>query len=146
MCGKLACIMREKIRNKVHESAWGLSDEREVGILFIAGKHKISQIEIAHLLEVDKNTIRGFIDNLERLGLVVRQKNPNNREENLILLTDKGKSIVLEMFDAIVKYERVFLPMFSEEELETLGALLRKFFYSLDDRDSFTSYKKLLPA
>lgn len=135
MCGKLALIMREKIRNTVHESTWGLSDEREVGILFIAGKHKVSQIEIAHLLEVDKNTVRGFIDNLEKLCLVVRQKNPNNRKENLILLTDKGKDIVLEMFDVIVKYERVFLSMFSDEELETLGALLRKFFYSLESND-----------
>lgn len=136
MCAKLAFTLRKNMQNTVSESTWGLSDEREVGILFIANKQQVSQIEIAHILEVDKNTVRTFIDDLENLGLVIRQKNPNNRKENLILLTDKGKKVVGEIFDVVIKYEREFLPMFSDEEIETLGTLLRKFFHSLDEKYS----------
>ncbi|MDD7568054.1 MAG: MarR family transcriptional regulator, partial [Helicobacter sp.] len=111
------------------------NDRREVGILFVIAKRHVSQTEIAKIIDTDKNTIRFFIDHLEDLGLLRRNKNPNNRKENLICLTESGKKRLQEISKILIEHERKVLYMFSDEDLEKFIALLTKIYRGIAKND-----------
>lgn len=71
-CAKLAHYMKYKSKEAVQ--TMGFSDGREIGLLMIVAEKQVSQIEIAEMVDTDKNTVRFFVDRLESLELVKRQK------------------------------------------------------------------------
>ncbi|WP_051293375.1 MarR family winged helix-turn-helix transcriptional regulator [Olivibacter sitiensis] len=71
-------------------------------------KNEVNQQDIANAVQKNKASITPLIDNLCKRGLVTRTLNPDNRRNNLISLTEKGK-----------QYERVFTP-FQEEFFQLL--------------------------
>ncbi|WP_066386551.1 MarR family winged helix-turn-helix transcriptional regulator [Helicobacter himalayensis] len=130
-CAKLAHYMKYKSKEVVQMT--GFSDGREIGLLMIVAEKQVSQIKIAEMVDTDKNTVRFFVDRLESLGLVKRQKNPNNRKENLIILTEQGKQKVDEILLMMLENERKLLYMYSDEEIKELSKLLAKFYKSMEE-------------
>ena len=130
-CAKLAHYMKYKSKEAVQ--TMGFSDGREIGLLMIVAEKQVSQIEIAEMVDTDKNTVRFFVDRLESLELVKRQKNPNNRKENLIILTEKGKQKVDEILMMMLENERKLLYMYSDAEIKELSRLLAKFYKSMEE-------------
>lgn len=49
-------------------------------------------------MAVDRTTIGQLIDSLETKGLLRRQKNPKDRRQNLILLSEEGDNLVKQMW------------------------------------------------
>ena len=133
LCSKLSFLMKQKLEGMIKDTEF--NDRREVGILFVVAKRHVSQTEIAKIIDTDKNTIRFFIDHLEDLGLLRRNKNPNNRKENLICLTESGKKRLQEISKILIEHERKVLYMFSDEDLEKLIALLTKFYRGIVKND-----------
>ncbi|MCI7485673.1 MAG: MarR family transcriptional regulator [Helicobacter sp.] len=125
--------MKQKLEGMIKDTEF--NDRREVGILFVIAKRHVSQTEIAKIIDTDKNTIRFFIDHLEDLGLLRRNKNPNNRKENLICLTESGKKRLQEISKILIEHERKVLYMFSDEDLEKFIALLTKFYRGIVKND-----------
>ncbi len=67
------------------------------------------------------------IDNLEKLGLVERLKDPDDRRAYIVRLTEKGEVKFGEMFPSHATFvEEVVWPALSEEEISTLSELLKK--------------------
>ncbi|MGI0407139.1 MarR family winged helix-turn-helix transcriptional regulator [Helicobacter himalayensis] len=130
-CAKLAHYMKCKSKEVVQMT--GFSDGREIGLLMIVAEKQVSQIKIAEMVDTDKNTVRFFVDRLESLGLVKRQKNPNNRKENLIILTEQGKQKVDEILLMMLENERKLLYMYSDAEIKELSRLLAKFYKSMEE-------------
>lgn len=133
LCSKLSFLMKQKLEGMIKDTEF--NDRREVGILFVVAKRHVSQTEIAKIIDTDKNTIRFFIDHLEDLGLLRRNKNPNNRKENLICLTESGKKRLQEISKILIEHERKVLYMFSDEDLEKFIALLTKFYRGIVKND-----------
>lgn len=133
LCSKLSFFMKQKLEGMIKDTEF--NDRREVGILFVVAKRHVSQTEIAKIIDTDKNTIRFFIDHLEDLGLLRRNKNPNNRKENLICLTESGKKRLQEISKILIEHERKVLYMFSDEDLEKFIALLTKFYRGIAKND-----------
>lgn len=133
LCSKLSFLMKQKLEGMIKDTEF--NDRREVGILFVVAKRHVSQTEIAKIIDTDKNTIRFFIDHLEDLGLLRRNKNPNNRKENLICLTESGKKRLQEISKILIEHERKVLYMFSDEDLEKFIALLTKFYRGIAKND-----------
>jgi MarR family transcriptional regulator, organic hydroperoxide resistance regulator len=48
--------------------------------------------ELAHQLCLDSSSLTGHLDRLERVGLVVRQDDPDDRRAVRIFLTEKGRT------------------------------------------------------
>lgn len=140
LCQKLVCAAKTHFREMVL-TQFGFTDGREVGILFIAMDTQLSQTEIANIVEIDKNTTRFFIDDLEQRGLLQRQKNPTNRKENLIIITPEGKKQAKKIFSATLQHERELLRALSDEEFATLHKLLAKFFHSIDSTTHTLTHK-----
>jgi DNA-binding MarR family transcriptional regulator len=66
----------------------------QLGILrFLWQEDGMTQIELSEKCQVDRTTLGGLIDRLERNGLVERQRHPSDRRAHQIKLTAKGKEL-----------------------------------------------------
>ncbi len=74
-------------------------NSRDYGILLtILNYSPLTQIQVGELMAVDRTTIGQLIDSLETKGLLRRQKNPKDRRQNLILLSEEGDNLVKQMW------------------------------------------------
>jgi MarR family transcriptional regulator, 2-MHQ and catechol-resistance regulon repressor len=65
------------------------------------------------------------LDNLEKLGLVRRERQPEDRRTVVIHLTEAGKAKIEHIFPDVVKVITAELSVLSAEEQQTLGSLCR---------------------
>jgi len=63
---------------------------------------------------------------LEKAGLVVREKSPDDGRSVLVALTPKGKDLAEEAFRTDMANELEFLKHLDRHDLDTLASLLRK--------------------
>ena len=67
-------------------------NSRDYGILLaISNKEDLTQINVGDLLKIDRTTIGQLIDCLEMKELIFRKRNPQDRRQNIVLLTDSGR-------------------------------------------------------
>ena len=121
---KLAETLEENLERSINEKFQMQS--REVGIMIVVKEEKLSQIQIGQILKLDKNGVRFFIDNLEEKNYVRREKNPKNRRENLITLTEQGEVIANELLKTLSISEKDALKVLSVEEKNQLKQILKK--------------------
>ena len=53
---------------------------------------------LAICLKIDRTTIGQLIDCLEMKELIFRKRNPQDRRQNIVLLTDSGRELVETMW------------------------------------------------
>lgn len=76
------------------------------------------------------------IDRLEKDGLIVRERDPQDRRVVYCRLTEKGLHLIDELFAEHLDNERAMLAGLTEAECDQLAALLRKLELSLDSADN----------
>ncbi|MDM5246701.1 hypothetical protein [Lysinibacillus sp. G4S2] len=121
---KLAEALEENLEKYISEKFQMKS--REVGIMMSVKEKKLSQIQIGQILKLDKNSVRFFIDSLEERKYVYREKNQENRRENLICLTEQGENLAEELLKTLAISENEVLNVLSLEEKEQLKGILTK--------------------
>ncbi|MCL1695682.1 MULTISPECIES: hypothetical protein [unclassified Lysinibacillus] len=121
---KLAEALEENLEKYINEKFQMKS--REVGIMIAVKEKKLSQIQIGQILKLDKNSVRFFIDDLEEKKYVYREKNQENRRENLICLTEQGENLAEELMKTLAISENEVLQLLSLEEKEQLKSILTK--------------------
>lgn len=121
---KLAESLEENLEQYISEKFQMKS--REVGIMMAVKNQKLSQIQIGQILKLDKNSVRFFIDGLEERKYVYREKNPENRRENLICLTEQGENLAEELMKTLAISENEVLNVLSLEEKELLKSIMKK--------------------
>ncbi len=67
-----------------------------------------------------------IVDNLEKAGLVRRERHPGDRRYVLVSLTPAGRERIAALFPAHVRQIREQMDVLSADELEQLGRLCRK--------------------
>jgi DNA-binding MarR family transcriptional regulator len=66
----------------------------QFGILAMLWKQDgLSQTQLGSLGSMDRTTLGGIVDRLEKQGLAVRRDDPGDRRTYLIFLTDRGKEL-----------------------------------------------------
>ena len=89
--------------SKAYQRGWALFMEEfeafeitppQFGLLsFLWQQDGLTQVELSEISQIDRTTIGGLIDRLEKAGLVERHPHPQDRRKHLIRLTPKGKEI-----------------------------------------------------
>jgi DNA-binding MarR family transcriptional regulator len=74
-------------------------------VLAAAGGGEYTQIELARIVGLDKSTMVGTIDELERLGLAERRPSPSDRRARVIVVTALGRRRLAEA-DAVLERVR----------------------------------------
>lgn len=108
---KCALIINQRVA-KVAALLFSLS-AREIWILLAARSGKpVTQKQIAKHVGLNENSLVLLLDRLEERGHIRRVRNPENRREQFVRLTDKGKTVARRALAAEARVCRtVFAPL-----------------------------------
>ena len=100
---------------------------QQFGLLaFLWQEDGLSQAELTARSQIDRTTMGGIIDRLEKEKLIERRNHPEDRRAHQIFLTARGKSLEDELCTLAHQVQnRVNAPL-SPEEQATLVRLLEK--------------------
>ena len=100
---------------------------QQFGLLaFLWIEDGLSQTELSARSQIDRTTMGGIIDRLEKEGLVERANNPDDRRAFQVFLTARGKSLEDELSSVA---DRVLIKVnepLTDKEQKTLVRLLEK--------------------
>jgi DNA-binding MarR family transcriptional regulator len=86
----------------------------------------IAQIEIGNQLGIDKASVVSLIDRMEDAGWVTRKRSADDRRRQGIFLTAAGVKACRGLKREMIEHERKFVSRYTDQELRTLIALLRR--------------------
>lgn len=89
--------------SKAYQRAWAIMREEieaydltppQFGLLaFLWLQDGLTQVELSDKGQIDRTTVGGLVDRLEKIGLVVRRQHPQDRRAYKIFLTERGKEL-----------------------------------------------------
>ena len=86
----------------------------------------LSQGQICEKILRSGSNVTTVVDNLERDGLVTRVRDEGDRRVQIVQLTAKGRSLILEAFPAHVARVTELMSALSADEQRELGRICRK--------------------
>ncbi len=86
----------------------------------------LTQLELVKITSLKAPTISITLRNMERDGIVRREKNDNDRRETHVFITDKGKKMYTKVLAVLDKAEKTMLKGLSEKELMAMRTTLEK--------------------
>jgi DNA-binding MarR family transcriptional regulator len=92
----------------------------EVLVLRLLWNRPLNQVTLANLTHINRNVMTDLIDDLEDRKLVERRKNPRNRREFLVTLTDDGRSTFRGCMRNLVSIGQELQSHFSKSEWEAM--------------------------
>ena len=103
----------------------------QVGILFLLEKNEgMNMSELSRILGSDNSAITRLIDRLETLGLVIRTAHRDDRRQNIISITEKGKAEAEKAGIIARETNEKIKEGFNDEEL----AAFKKILFSFHDK------------
>ena len=101
-------------------------EQRHAGMLIrLAANQGRSQQAIAEMIGVNATRMVFLVDELERLGLVERRRNPADRRSHALYLTDQGLATVDQVRAVTAEHEAEFGAGLTEAQRAQLVRLLR---------------------
>ena len=86
----------------------------------------LSQQEVGHKILRSRGNITMVVDNLEKRGLVQRERDEDDRRVVVVSLTQAGRELISRIFPQHVTDIVAEMSILTVEEQETLGRLCRK--------------------
>jgi MarR family 2-MHQ and catechol resistance regulon transcriptional repressor len=118
----------ESVTSRIHrhliEAGLTVSQFGVLEALFHVGP--LSQVEIAKKVLKSTGNITMVIDNLEKSGLVKRERQKDDRRYYIVQLTDEGRKLIGSIFPRHAAKIMEEMRVLSNAEQETLGNLCRK--------------------
>ena len=87
---------------------------------------RMTQKELSDACLIEVTTKSRTLDRLEKMGLIIRENNPECRRSWIIKLTKEGEAKADEVSDLFNMAEDIFCQDISEEELSNMCATLEK--------------------
>ena len=109
-----------------HLAPAGISARELAVLLFLDGREPESQQQAAARLGIDRTTMVGLLDSLERKDLVARRPDAGDRRRNVVVLTDAGRATLQQATDASDAAERDLLAVLDDREAAQLRELLNR--------------------
>ena len=102
-------------------------NSRHYGILYVIVQEPgLPQKAIGEKLRIDRTTMVKLVDDLEKLGLVQRQKDPNDRRAYALSLSALGEEKLPDISQHVQQAEALILASLTPEEIQQLLAILIK--------------------
>lgn len=106
-------------------------------LILIHTKGKISFKDLAQFLGITRSNITGIADRLEQNGLVIRKQGSADRRIQYLMLTEKGREILNNIRQEIVKEEIRILEALNLEDLAALEKGLSAFVRAAEEHRLF---------
>ena len=127
LCYKLSRVMR-----KVHRyyesnlSQYGITPSQFYVLSAVWEKDGVKFKDLAKSLDMDGSTLTSILDRMERLDLVERRNDPEDRRSLLVFLKEKAKQKIAEITYLAEKLDQEIKDRFSDEEFATFERVLEK--------------------
>ena len=93
----------------------------------------LTQLELVNITKLKAPTISITLRNMEREGIVSRQKSDDDRRETHVAITDKGKKMYKKVLDALARAEKITLEGLTERELKAMRTTMNKMCKNLNE-------------
>lgn len=110
----------------MHFHGGGRSGKAPIICLIAKRGGQISQQELGGLFELKPGSLSEVLAKLEAAGLIERTRNPEDRRQLVIRLTEKGAQEAAQEQEARVQFRRQAFACLSEEEQNQLVEMLDK--------------------
>ncbi|MCQ2148867.1 MAG: MarR family transcriptional regulator [Bacteroidales bacterium] len=121
-----ACKLKQYSAVVLRKSGINLTPEQLLLTDLLWNHGPMSQQKVADLLHKDKNSVTKFVDALEKKGLVVRQRDTQDRRSNTLVLTASAQAMKKEVKEAGISMLENLLDGIGEEELRNFLSTLDK--------------------
>jgi len=122
---------REKLNRSFTEAGHDITGEQWRIIRCLWHNDGQTQQDLANVVKTDKTGITRIIDSLEKRDLVMRVPDKTDRRQNLIYLTNKGKSLQEELMQIFTKISSEIQKDIEPEKLEIFRQVLNKIYHNL---------------
>jgi len=112
------------MKNSLDE--FGLTPPQFATLAFLWKTDGINQHELGCLMKVDRTTISGILERLERLEFVSRGMDPRDRRSYVLFVTKKGKKLYDRLVPALNNVNEEISLRLTGPEQEQLALLLKK--------------------
>ncbi len=135
LLNKAARIVRDDVAEELKEVGFSLN---EYGLLrMLELRTTDTQQELGERLGVDRTSMVGIVDRLEKRGLVERVRDRSDRRKYNLLLTDKGrKSLIRARKRADQAQKAIFATLKEKQQTELKTLLLHFLIQYYEHRDS----------
>lgn len=103
-----------------------LTPPQFAALAFLWRRDGLNQQELGSLMKVDRTTIGGILERLERLELVQRGQDPRDRRSWVVFVTKKGKALQAKIVPELATVSNEINKSLSLKEQQTLTRLLKK--------------------
>lgn len=102
-------------------------EQRQAGMLVrLAASEGRSQQALAAMLGINATRMVFLVDELEKLGLVERRRNPEDRRSHALYLTGQGRAVLAQVQAVAAEHEQQMSAGLTGEQRAELIALLRQ--------------------
>jgi len=125
---KLAGLFRREFTRLMVSESWAseLRPPMYGTLQVLAARGVLSQREVADIVMLHPSDMVALIDDLERLGLVRRERDPGDRRRYQLNLTEEGRGVLARYDEVAQRAEAIVLGPLSEQERTTLARLCEK--------------------
>lgn len=142
LLGHTSRFFKATINKAFTDKGYDITIEQFSLIMFLWHKDGVNQQELADNALKEKTTVLRLIDSLENGGYIQRRKDPNDRRNNLVFLTDSGRILREALISTVESNSDKVFEGFNAEEKETLEKLLSKMYENLRP-DNFHKYESI---
>lgn len=119
-------LFRRRVMRKLRNVLPELLPGQPKIIDFLLRKETAYQQEIAAECLLEASTLSLILNKMERLGLILREKMPDNQKNSMVRLTRKGQETGKTMQKIFEETEQEITEGLSQEERENLSCILQK--------------------
>lgn len=105
----------------------GMTQKQTAILWLVSNNPGVSQAAVAGALAMDRPSMMALTDRLQERGLLSRARSATDRRRQELQLTPAGKRMLNKLKTRIATHERRVRALFTEGELRSLLAALRKF-------------------
>ena len=120
--------------SKAYQRAWAIMREEiepydltppQFGLLaFLWQQDGLTQVELSEKGQIDRTTIGGLVDRLEKIGLVERRQHPQDRRAYKIHLTERGRDLEGPLVNCAGRSVAKFTKGLTDQEVSELRRML----------------------
>lgn len=122
----VARLVRTEMDRRIAEAGLGLTPAEARTLAHAARAGAVRQSVLAERIGVEAMTVSGALDRLERVGLIERRTDPDDRRAKRVAITDRGRETLRGMEPVSAGLRRDAASGIDPAEWEALNALLAR--------------------
>jgi DNA-binding MarR family transcriptional regulator len=105
---------------------YGLTHAQFDIIATLGNTDGMSYKELGERTLITKGTLTGVIERLEQKGMVLRERNSDDKRSFNVRLTDAGQSVFREVFPKVIAHGKQLFADYSDAEFDEMDGALKK--------------------